>query len=116
MTFDRHTFRHSYSCLLGSNRCDVRVWGASRSDTSEVGTTLNIYAQAPSDERRIAQGRFWSSRCLRERSARKGLQLIEQRLQPGHKPPERTGHSYCWPISCALYEYKISVSGTRNLR
>lgn len=48
-----HTFRHSYSCLLRANHTDVKVQSELLRH-SNIGTTLNVYTQAVSDQKRAA--------------------------------------------------------------
>jgi integrase len=50
-----HTFRHSYSTLLRANGTDVKVQSELLRH-SNIGTTLNIYTQAVSDQKRAAHG------------------------------------------------------------
>ena len=45
-----HTFRHTYSTLLRANGTDVKV----QSEHSNFSTTLNVYTQAVSDQKRAA--------------------------------------------------------------
>jgi len=50
-----HTFRHSYSCLLRANHTDVKVQqGLLRH--SNIATTMNVYTQAVSEQKRAAHG------------------------------------------------------------
>lgn len=51
-----HTFRHSYSCLLRANHADVKVQSELLRH-SNIGTTLDVYTQAVSAEKRAANGR-----------------------------------------------------------
>jgi len=48
-----HTFRHSYSTLLRANGTDVKVQSELLRH-SNIGTTLNIYTQAVSEQKRAA--------------------------------------------------------------
>ena len=50
-----HTFRHSYSTLLRANGADVKVQSELLRH-SNIGTTLNLYTQAVSDQKRTAHG------------------------------------------------------------
>jgi len=50
-----HTFRHSYSTLLRANGTDVKVQSELLRH-SNIGTTLNLYTQAVSDQKRAAHG------------------------------------------------------------
>ena len=50
-----HTFRHSYSCLLRANHTDVKVQQELLRH-SNIATTMNIYTQAVSDQKRAAHG------------------------------------------------------------
>jgi integrase len=50
-----HTFRHSYSTLLRANGTDVKVQSELLRH-SNIGTTLNVYTQAVSDQKRAAHG------------------------------------------------------------
>jgi integrase len=50
-----HTFRHSYSTLLRANGTDVKVQSELLRH-SNIGTTLNIYTQAVSEQKRAAHG------------------------------------------------------------
>jgi site-specific recombinase XerD len=50
-----HTFRHSYSTLLRANDADVKVQSELLRH-SNIGTTLNLYTQAVSDQKRAAHG------------------------------------------------------------
>jgi hypothetical protein len=50
-----HTFRHSYSSWLRANHADVKVQSELLRH-SNIGTTLNIYTQAVSDQKRAAHG------------------------------------------------------------
>ena len=50
-----HTFRHSYSTLLRANGTDVKVQSELLRH-SNIGTTLNLYTQAVSEQKRAAHG------------------------------------------------------------
>jgi integrase len=50
-----HTFRHSYSTMLRANHADVKVQSELLRH-SNIGTTLNVYTQAVSDQKRAAHG------------------------------------------------------------
>jgi integrase len=50
-----HTFRHSYSTLLRANGTDVKVQGELLRH-SNIGTTLNLYTQAVTEQKRAAHG------------------------------------------------------------
>jgi integrase len=50
-----HTFRHSYSTLLRANGADVKVQSELLRH-SNIGTTLNVYTQAVSEQKRAAHG------------------------------------------------------------
>jgi integrase len=50
-----HTFRHSYSTLLRANGTDVKVQSELLRH-SNIGTTLNLYTQAVSAQKRAAHG------------------------------------------------------------
>jgi integrase len=50
-----HTFRHSYSCLLRANHTDVKVQQELLRH-SNIATTMNVYTQAVSDQKRAAHG------------------------------------------------------------
>lgn len=50
-----HTFRHSYSTLLRANHTDVKVQSELLRH-SNIGTTLNVYTQAVSEQKRAAHG------------------------------------------------------------
>jgi site-specific recombinase XerD len=50
-----HTFRHSYSTLLRANGTDVKVQSELLRH-SKIGTTLNLYTQAISEQKRAAHG------------------------------------------------------------
>jgi integrase len=50
-----HTFRQSYSTLLRANGTDVKVQSELLRH-SNIGTTLNLYTQAVSDQKRAAHG------------------------------------------------------------
>jgi integrase len=50
-----HTFRHSYSTLLGAKGTDVKVQSELLRH-SNIGTTLNLYTQAVSEQKRAAHG------------------------------------------------------------
>jgi site-specific recombinase XerD len=49
------TFRHSYSTLLRANGTDVKVQSELLRH-SNIGTTLNLYTQAVSAQKRAAHG------------------------------------------------------------
>jgi len=48
-----HTFRHTYSTLLRANGTDVKVQSELLRH-SNIGTTLNVYTQAVSEQKRAA--------------------------------------------------------------
>jgi len=50
-----HTFRHSYSCLLRANHTDVKVQQELLRH-SNIATTMNVYTQAVSEQKRAAHG------------------------------------------------------------
>jgi site-specific recombinase XerD len=50
-----HTFRHSYSTLLRANGADIKVQSELLRH-SNIGTTLNLYTQAVSEQKRAAHG------------------------------------------------------------
>jgi len=50
-----HTFRHSYSCLLRANHTDVKVQ-QELLRPSNIATTMNVYTQAVSEQKRAAHG------------------------------------------------------------
>lgn len=50
-----HTFRHSYITLLRANGTDVKVQSELLRH-SNIGTTLNLYTQAVSEQKRAAHG------------------------------------------------------------
>jgi len=50
-----HTFRHSYSCLLRANHTDVKVQQELLLH-SNIATTMNVYTQAVSEQKRAAHG------------------------------------------------------------
>ena len=50
-----HTFRHTYSILLRANGTDVKVQSELLRH-SNIGTTLNLYTQAVSEQKRAADG------------------------------------------------------------
>ncbi len=50
-----HTFRHSYSCLLRANHTDMKVQQELLRH-SNIATTMNIYTQAVSEQKRAAHG------------------------------------------------------------
>jgi integrase len=50
-----HTFRHSYSTLLRANHTDIKVQSELLRH-SNIGTTLNLYTQAVSEQKRAAHG------------------------------------------------------------
>jgi integrase len=50
-----HTFRHSYSTLLRANGTDMKVQRELLRH-SNIGTTLNLYTQAVSEQKRAAHG------------------------------------------------------------
>jgi integrase len=50
-----HTFRHSYSTLLRANGTDMKVQSELLRH-SNIGTTLNLYTQAISEQKRVAHG------------------------------------------------------------
>ena len=50
-----HTFRHSYSTLLRANGTDVKVQSELLRH-SNIGTTLDLYTQAVSEQKRAAHG------------------------------------------------------------
>ena len=54
-----HTFRHSYSTLLRANGTDVKVQ-SELLRRSNIGTTLNVYTQAVSEQKRAAHGQIVS--------------------------------------------------------
>jgi integrase len=50
-----HTFRHTYSTLLRANGTDLKVQSELLRH-SNIGTTLNVYTQAVSEQKRAAHG------------------------------------------------------------
>jgi site-specific recombinase XerD len=50
-----HTFRHSYNTLLRANSADVKVQSELLRH-SNIDTTLDVYTQAVSDQKRAAHG------------------------------------------------------------
>ena len=48
-----HTFRHTYSTLLRANGTDFKVQSELLRH-SNIGTTLNVYTQAVSEQKRAA--------------------------------------------------------------
>jgi integrase len=54
-----HTFRHSYSTLLRANGTDIKVQSELLRH-SNIMTTLDVYTQAPSEQKRIANGQVVS--------------------------------------------------------
>jgi integrase len=54
-----HTFRHSYSTLLRANGTDLKVQSELLRH-SNISTTLNVYTQAVSEQKRAAHGQIVS--------------------------------------------------------
>src|SRR5262249_9550623 len=51
-----HTFRHTYSTMLGSAGADIKVQQEMLRHAN-IQTTMNIYTQAVSDEKRVANSK-----------------------------------------------------------
>ena len=52
-----HTFRHTFSSLLRANREDIKVQQELLRH-ADIRTTMNVYTQAVSDQKRLAHGRI----------------------------------------------------------